>query len=165
MFYESTPEATSSFWGISLVCKGKCNKMICKTKRNVWVTFSFASEVFPVFFRLSLDIFRASAIMTPAFRCGHSSFGRAPPCQGGGSEFESRCPLHTAADRFSVCGGFFTENSLPLPREAVRFFMFAAAAEEFSPFRRLRLFPGCGMIFLTPGWGAGSSPGFFSGHS
>ena len=24
---------------------------------------------------------------------GHSSFGRAPPCQGGGSEFESRCPL------------------------------------------------------------------------
>ena len=25
--------------------------------------------------------------------CGHSSFGRAPPCQGGGSEFESRCPL------------------------------------------------------------------------
>ena len=25
---------------------------------------------------------------------GHSSFGRAPPCQGGGSEFESRCPLH-----------------------------------------------------------------------
>ena len=26
-------------------------------------------------------------------RRGHSSFGRAPPCQGGGSEFESRCPL------------------------------------------------------------------------
>ena len=29
--------------------------------------------------------------------CGHSSFGRAPPCQGGGSEFESRCPLHFPA--------------------------------------------------------------------
>ena len=27
------------------------------------------------------------------FICGHSSSGRAPPCQGGGSEFESRWPL------------------------------------------------------------------------
>ncbi len=27
-------------------------------------------------------------------KCGHSSSGRAPPCQGGGSEFEPRCPLH-----------------------------------------------------------------------
>ena len=26
---------------------------------------------------------------------GHSSSGRAPPCQGGGSEFEPRCPLQT----------------------------------------------------------------------
>ena len=26
--------------------------------------------------------------------CGCSSSGRAPPCQGGGSEFEPRCPLH-----------------------------------------------------------------------
>ena len=26
--------------------------------------------------------------------CGHSSSGRAPPCQGGGSEFEPRNPLH-----------------------------------------------------------------------
>ena len=25
--------------------------------------------------------------------CGFSSFGRAPPCQGGGSEFEPRNPL------------------------------------------------------------------------
>ena len=28
---------------------------------------------------------------------GHSSSGRAPPCQGGGSEFESRCPLQNKA--------------------------------------------------------------------
>ena len=28
--------------------------------------------------------------------CGHSSSGRAPPCQGGGSEFEPRCPLQKA---------------------------------------------------------------------
>ena len=27
--------------------------------------------------------------------CGHSSSGRAPPCQGGGSEFEPRCPLQS----------------------------------------------------------------------
>ena len=26
--------------------------------------------------------------------CGRSSSGRAPPCQGGGSEFEPRNPLH-----------------------------------------------------------------------
>ena len=26
--------------------------------------------------------------------CGRSSSGRAPPCQGGGSEFEPRRPLH-----------------------------------------------------------------------
>ena len=26
--------------------------------------------------------------------CGHSSSGRAPPCQGGGSGFEPRHPLH-----------------------------------------------------------------------
>ena len=31
-------------------------------------------------------------------RCGCSSSGRAPPCQGGGSEFEPRHPLHK--DRF-----------------------------------------------------------------
>ena len=28
------------------------------------------------------------------FSCGFSSSGRAPPCQGGGSEFEPRNPLH-----------------------------------------------------------------------
>ena len=29
--------------------------------------------------------------------CGFSSSGRAPPCQGGGSEFEPRNPLHEKA--------------------------------------------------------------------
>ena len=29
--------------------------------------------------------------------CGHSSVGRASPCQGEGREFESRCPLHNLA--------------------------------------------------------------------
>ena len=30
--------------------------------------------------------------------CGCSSSGRAPPCQGGGSEFEPRHPLHKNKD-------------------------------------------------------------------
>ena len=32
---------------------------------------------------------------TPHGVCGRSSSGRAPPCQGGGSEFEPRRPLQT----------------------------------------------------------------------
>lgn len=32
------------------------------------------------------------------YSCGCSSFGRAPPCQGGGSEFEPRHPLHVSGD-------------------------------------------------------------------
>ena len=32
--------------------------------------------------------------------CGFSSSGRAPPCQGGGSEFEPRNPLHFAGEIF-----------------------------------------------------------------
>ena len=33
--------------------------------------------------------------------CGSSSVGRAPPCQGGGRESESRLPLHSP---FEMCG-------------------------------------------------------------
>ena len=41
---------------------------------------------------------------TPALGtiCGHSSSGRAPPCQGGGSESEPRCPLHVQCPQFRV---------------------------------------------------------------
>ena len=35
--------------------------------------------------------------------CGHSSSGRAPPCQGGGSEFESRCPLQKVLQALKAC--------------------------------------------------------------
>ena len=35
-------------------------------------------------------------------RCGCSSSGRAPPCQGGGSEFEPRHPLQKDKERNSV---------------------------------------------------------------
>ena len=34
--------------------------------------------------------------------CGCSSSGRAPPCQGGGSEFEPRHPLQTNQERLRV---------------------------------------------------------------
>ena len=37
-------------------------------------------------------------------RCGLSSSGRAPPCQGGGSEFEPRRPLQKTCCK---CNGFF----------------------------------------------------------
>ena len=36
---------------------------------------------------------RSNSIPTVGTRCGRSSSGRAPPCQGGGSEFEPRRPL------------------------------------------------------------------------
>ena len=36
------------------------------------------------------------SIPTEGTTCGFSSFGRAPPCQGGGSEFEPRNPLQMA---------------------------------------------------------------------
>ena len=41
--------------------------------------------------------------------CGFSSSGRAPPCQGGGSEFEPRNPLHRPTVRL-VC--FFVPENL-----------------------------------------------------
>ena len=39
--------------------------------------------------------------------CGFSSSGRAPPCQGGGSEFESRNPLQQKAQGISPCAFLF----------------------------------------------------------
>ena len=46
-----------------------------------------------IFREKSLDISRLSDIIMEHLRCGCSSSGRAPPCQGGGSEFEPRHPL------------------------------------------------------------------------
>ena len=39
----------------------------------------------------------AGSIPALGTTCGHSSSGRAPPCQGGGSEFEPRNPLQYGA--------------------------------------------------------------------
>ena len=44
----------------------------------------------------------AGSIPALGTTCGHSSSGRAPPCQGGGSEFEPRCPLQTRCPHESV---------------------------------------------------------------
>ncbi len=58
-----------------------------------------------------VDIFLSCNIIVIAVRnCGCSSSGRAPPCQGGGSEFEPRHPLQS--DKKSVgkhAGAFFVE--------------------------------------------------------
>ena len=50
------------------------------------------------------------SIPTGGTICGCSSSGRAPPCQGGGSEFEPRHPLQTVlkGERFFFC--IFSEN-------------------------------------------------------
>ncbi len=52
--------------------------------------------------------------------CGSSSSGRAPPCQGGGSEFEPRLPLQSKGP---LCWAFLffsveESNSLPQPKSA-----------------------------------------------
>ena len=44
----------------------------------------------------------SSSLIQVAFLCGFSSSGRAPPCQGGGSEFEPRNPLHFLRHRSQV---------------------------------------------------------------
>ena len=46
---------------------------------------------------------------------GRSSSGRAPPCQGGGSEFEPRRPLHVGASYVSLAPAFFKSQSALTP--------------------------------------------------
>ena len=43
---------------------------------------------------------------TEGTRCGCSSSGRAPPCQGGGSEFEPRHPLQNLPPNATCVRGF-----------------------------------------------------------
>ena len=43
------------------------------------------------------------SIPTGGTICGFSSFGRAPPCQGGGGGFEPRNPLQTKSRAFWLC--------------------------------------------------------------
>ena len=60
---------------------------------------------------------RHSFLCDKAFLCGCSSSGRAPPCQGGGSEFEPRHPLHL----FSVIiAAFMAYNIIRRHSQVVR---------------------------------------------
>ena len=66
------------------------------------------------------------SIPTEGTMCGFSSSGRAPPCQGGGSEFEPRRPLQKITPRhrrgvifFAMETGF--SNSLPPPMREAHF--------------------------------------------
>ena len=80
--------------------------------------------------------------------CGISSSGRAPPCQGGGSEFEPRIPLHIRHHRQEVrqrsakslspvrfwvvppkAVSFFTD-SFYIPRGGFAFCQFASVAQS-----------------------------------
>ena len=47
---------------------------------------------------------RAGSSPAPGTSCGHSSVGRARPCQGRGREFESRFPLQLKG---SIKASFF----------------------------------------------------------
>ncbi len=55
----------------------------------------------------------------PKYRvCGCSSSGRAPPCQGGGSEFEPRHPLQLSPSyEKQTCCSLRPTNSLPPPQK------------------------------------------------
>ena len=68
-----------------------------------------------IFREKSLDILRLSDIIMEHLRCGCSSSGRAPPCQGGGSEFEPRRPLHVGASYVSLAPTFFKSQSALTP--------------------------------------------------
>ena len=48
-------------------------------------------------------------------KCGCSSSGRAPPCQGGGSEFEPRQPLQKRKHRLKVGAFCFIRRITPSP--------------------------------------------------
>ena len=57
---------------------------------------------------------RRNSCYNPFCRCECSSSGRAPPCQGGGSEFEPRHSLQNGAKKF--CPVFSLSNILPRRR-------------------------------------------------
>ena len=60
---------------------------------------------------------KRSFVLKSTVFCGLSSSGRAPPCQGGGSEFEPRRPLHCTKD---LLQNSFGANFLWRHSQAVR---------------------------------------------
>ena len=64
-------------------------------------------------------------------KCGCSSSGRAPPCQGGGSEFEPRQPLQKTKHRLSVDAFCFIRRIIFFYAEA-HFFYAQAQINVFA---------------------------------
>ena len=71
-------------------CRAECRSFAPKIAKNAdWVlTTDPACGII-------IDVAGSNTPGTPHGVCGRSSSGRAPPCQGGGSEFEPRRPLQT----------------------------------------------------------------------
>ena len=77
--------------------------------------------------------FAAAKAIPPGgtIKCGCSSSGRAPPCQGGGSEFEPRQPLQKTKHRLSVDAFCFIRRIIFFYAEA-HFFYAQAQINVFA---------------------------------
>ena len=77
--------------------------------------------------------FAAAKAIPPGgtIKCGCSSSGRAPPCQGGGSEFEPRQPLQKIKHRLSVDAFSFIRRIIFFYAEA-HFFYAQAQINVFA---------------------------------
>ncbi len=77
--------------------------------------------------------FAAAKAIPPGgtIKCGCSSSGRAPPCQGGGSEFEPRQPLQKTKHRLSVDAFCFIRRIISFYAEA-HFFYAQAQINVFA---------------------------------
>ena len=53
--------------------------------------------------------------------CGFSSFGRAPPCQGGGGGFEPRNPLQKILQKDTFCSIFLSKPQVWYRRSQARY--------------------------------------------
>ena len=90
--------------------------------------------------------FAAAKAIPPGgtIKCGCSSSGRAPPCQGGGSEFEPRQPLQKIKHRLSVDAFCFIRRIF-LPRasifSSIRQHRFAISPVPASLMQKARICP------------------------
>ena len=90
--------------------------------------------------------FAAAKAIPPGgtIKCGCSSSGRAPPCQGGGSEFEPRQPLQKTKHRLSVDAFCFIRRIF-LPRasifSSIRQHRFAISPVPASLMQKARICP------------------------
>ena len=90
--------------------------------------------------------FAAAKAIPPGgtIKCGCSSSGRAPPCQGGGREFEPRQPLQKTKHRLSVDAFCFIRRIF-LPRasifSSIRQHRFAISPVPASSMQKARICP------------------------